>query len=164
MGQKWPDPTVRSHAVLVAQNEVHHWNGIGNLVLAVWLSCYIILCILDRDRFDVISRIFPDSTTSLRPGRCAVWEPEIAEINFGLILAYILLFFALLYITYINRTKFSISFHWYHSLNLQKDIRVFMPEPCHQSSHFWSIQPVLHAKHTTPYIAYTVRSGFLIGS
>ena len=36
------------------------------------------------------------------------WEPEIAGIKSTLILAYILLFFALLYITYINRTGFSI--------------------------------------------------------
>ena len=59
--------------------------------------------------FDEISGIF-----------LAVWEPEIAEINFGLILAYILLFFALLDITYITRTRFSIRFHWYHSLDLPK--------------------------------------------
>ena len=54
MGQKWPDATVRSHTVLVAWNEVHHWNGIKNPVLEVWLSCYIILCILGKGRFDVI--------------------------------------------------------------------------------------------------------------
>ena len=59
MGQKWPDATVRSHAVIIAWNEVHHWNGIENSVIAVWLSCYIILCIISKGRFDVISRIFP---------------------------------------------------------------------------------------------------------
>ena len=59
MGQKWPDATVRSHAVLIAWNEVHHWNDIKNPVLAVWLSYYIILCIPSKGRFDVISWIFP---------------------------------------------------------------------------------------------------------
>ena len=59
------DGTVRSHTVLVAQNEVHHWNGIENSVLAVWLSCHIILCIHSEDKFNVISRIFP---AAQRPG------------------------------------------------------------------------------------------------
>ena len=79
----------------------------------------IILCILGGGRLDVISRIFPDSTKSWSQGHCAVQEPEIAEINLGLILAYILLCFALLYITYIIRIVFSIRFHWYHSLDIQ---------------------------------------------
>ena len=74
MGQKWPDAIVRSHAVLSAWNKVHHWNGIKNPVLAVWLLCYIVLCIHNEGRFDVNSRIFPDSTMSLSRGRCAVWE------------------------------------------------------------------------------------------
>ena len=77
MGQKWPDATVRSHAVLVGQNKVHHWDSIENPVLAVWLSCYIILCILSEGKFDVISRIFPDSTTSKCPGRCAAGNRKL---------------------------------------------------------------------------------------
>ena len=74
MGQKWQDATVCSHTVLVAQNRVHHWNGIKNFVLAEWLSCHIILCIHSEGRFDVISRSFPDSTMSWPQRRCAVWE------------------------------------------------------------------------------------------
>ena len=61
------------------------------------------------------------------------WEPEIAGINFGLILVYIVLFLALLYVLYITRTGFSIRFQWYHSLDTPKtsweDIRVFLPSP-----------------------------------
>ena len=89
MGQNWPDATVRSHAVLIAWNEVHHWNDIKNPVLAVWLSCYIILCILGGGRFDVISRILPDSTTSWSQEHCAVWENFIDPIK-GVSFLYIL--------------------------------------------------------------------------
>ena len=93
------------------------------------------------------------------------WEPEIAVIKSCLILVYILLFFAPSYIIYITRTRFSRQIQWYHSLDVPKtsweDIRVFSPEPCHQSGHFRSIEPVLHPKPTTPYIDYTARTGFL---
>ena len=92
------------------------------------------------------------------------WEAEIAVIKSCLILVYILLFFAPSYIIYITRTGFSMRFQWYHSLDTPKtsgeDIRVFLPKSCYQSGHFRSIQPVLHANPTTPYIEYTARIGF----